>query len=209
MIKVVMISDTHGSHHELQMPEGDLLIHTGDYSSMGSWRELQGLNEWFGTLGYKDIICIDGNHDQYSSSLPREEVQALFTNAHYLRDSEITVQGLRVYGTPWTNRFGDWSFMESEPELKKRFAGIPEGFDILMSHGPAYGILDKNVSGNHCGSTALLERIKVTKPRYHVHGHIHESRGLKEGETVSLNVASLDEWYDIRGEPVVIEIETK
>ncbi len=86
---------------------------------------------------------------------------------------------LKIWGIPYSLWFPQINpkcsaFTGSEEYLKSRYDLIPNDIDILISHSPAYGFLDQNTQGVHCGSKSLLESIKRIKPRLVVHGHIHE-----------------------------------
>lgn len=63
--------------------------------------------------------------------------------------------------------------MYSEKEGEKLWSMIPENTDILVTHGPPYGILDTNIQNQHTGCPHLLQRVLAIKPRLHVFGHIH------------------------------------
>ena len=40
-MKIVFISDTHGFHRKLALPEGDMIIHAGDVSNKGARKEIR------------------------------------------------------------------------------------------------------------------------------------------------------------------------
>ncbi len=208
MKRQVFISDTHGSHDEIFLPEGDILFHCGDYSSSGSLQELLELNRWFGTLGFSDIVVIDGNHDTWSGkTLDANIVRGLFTNATYLRDEEVTIQGLRIYGSPWSKQYGRWQFMKPESELVEVYKKIPENLDILVTHGGPYGILDKVSRAGSVGSVALKEALAALKqpPKVHAFGHIHEGHGtLITANTTYVNASIMDEDYIPTNQPIEV-----
>jgi len=208
--KVVAISDTHMQHGSLDMPEGDLLIHAGDALGRGTYSEAVRLNEWFGTLKgkYKYIIYVPGNHDELFEANPQAG-RDVMTNAIVLIDEGIEIEGLKIYGSPYTTQFYDWSFMKPDGQLRAVWDKIPEGLDILITHGPAYGILDQNMRGDHCGSQTLYEALATKKPRYHIFGHIHESSGVfLLDPTTHINAAVLNDYYNLYQEPKVFEIST-
>ncbi len=63
-IRIVCISDTHNLHEQIPyMPEGDVLIHAGDFSSTGVSEHVQAFVDWFGSQNYAHKIFIAGNHD--------------------------------------------------------------------------------------------------------------------------------------------------
>ena len=190
----------------MEVPPGDLLIHCGDYTGRYSAAELQDFNEWLGTLPFKHRLFVPGNHDAYFEECP-SEARAALTNATTLIDEAITLGGLRIYGTPWVPRFYDWSFMKAEAQLQPIYNMIPEGLDVLITHGPPQWLLDQNGRGHHCGSSNLANIVAAKKPRLHVFGHIHESYGERSfNGTHYVNAASLDGYYCKIQPPIVVDL---
>lgn len=195
------------------LPEGDLLIHCGDFTYMGfdtmSESEVSANFDWLGgeSHKFKRMIGVAGNHDWgFSRDTFEPFMQLLF-------DDEIEFDGLRIYGTPYVPKFFDWAFMESETVLANRYAEIPEGLNILITHGPPDGILDINKHGNHCGSTSLRSRLRDMKqrPLIHCFGHIHPHNGNQPQHTEEMgikfyNAAYVDEEYNPTNGIVVIDI---
>lgn len=191
------------------MPDGDIFIHCGDALGRGSHQEMLVFNEWLGTLPHKHKIYVPGNHDLNLEMNQPAAIKAM-TNAVVLIDAFIEIEGLKIYGTPWTNQFGVWSFMKADHKLEPTFSKIPEGLDILISHGPPYEILDANDQGILCGSYSLQRAVFEKKPRFHLFGHIHESSGIKTiGETTYVNASVLDDRYVYIYPPKIIEITRK
>lgn len=178
-MRIVCVSDTHARHHKTHLPPGDILIHAGDITDRGAIDEVTAFDEWLGTLNYlyrhKVVIC--GNHDFCFQEQPAE-ARRLITNAVYLEDSSVTIEGLTIYGSPWQPWFGDWAFnLQRGPELAMKWALIPEDTQILITHGPPAGILDMTHRGEAVGCRDLLDRVRLIRPRLHVFGHIHEAAG--------------------------------
>lgn len=202
MMRVYAVSDLHGYFPPF-VPECDTLLLAGDYCptrnlDMERRFMLGKFKDWLEKLlmekTVKRIIGIAGNHDFI---LQEDRGLADGLPWIYLQDSEIDIEGIRFYGTPYTRTFYNWAFMESEDKLRQRFQQIPKGLDILLTHGPAYGILDANAQGEHCGSPSLLYRIKDAKPDSVVCGHIHEGHGImQEGKTRYYNVAYINGKYE-------------
>jgi 3',5'-cyclic AMP phosphodiesterase CpdA len=71
-IRFVFISDTHSMHRQLQLPKGDVLIHTGDFSMIGRQDEIEDFSDWLGTLDFKHKIVVSGNHE-VTFDLEREQ----------------------------------------------------------------------------------------------------------------------------------------
>ncbi|MBD3353624.1 MAG: metallophosphoesterase [Candidatus Lokiarchaeota archaeon] len=207
MTKFVCISDTHNQHYKLDLPKGDILLHAGDMTMMGRVDAIKRFNEYLGTLNYRKIVIIAGNHDWLFETQPKE-AEKLITNAIYLKDSEIIIDGIKIYGSPWQPWFGDWAFnLRRGLPLKKKWNLIPKDVDILMTHGPPYSYLDKNFRGEYTGCQDLLYRIRVIAPKYHVFGHIHEGYGTaKEDKTTFINASVVDVHYRMVNDPIVFEL---
>lgn len=61
--RLVCISDTH-SRYSFGLPDGDILLHAGDFSRTGTRKELEELLHWLKTLSnFRLKIIIAGNHD--------------------------------------------------------------------------------------------------------------------------------------------------
>ncbi|XP_008842950.1 metallophosphoesterase domain-containing protein 1 isoform X1 [Nannospalax galili] len=197
--RFVCVSDTHSRTDPIQMPYGDVLIHAGDFTELGLPSEVKKFNEWLGSLPYEYKIVIAGNHEltfdqefmadlikqdfYYFPSVSKlkpenyENVQSLLTNCIYLQDSEVTVRGFRIYGSPWQPWFYGWGFnLPRGQALLEKWNLIPEGVDVLITHGPPLGFLDwvpKKMQ--RVGCVELLNTVqRRVQPRLHVFGHIHE-----------------------------------
>lgn len=178
-MKIVCISDTHGCMPPT--PPGDLLIHAGDLTMKGTPRQLEAAIEWLKAQPQKHKIVIAGNHD-FCLQEGRWARFHFGPSITYLQDSMAEVEGLRIWGSPWTLRFYDWAFMKNEMALAELYAAVPP-CDILITHGPPFGILDEVPRGGgvfreNVGATATLELVHRIKPKLHVFGHIHEGHGI-------------------------------
>lgn len=192
-MKIVSISDTHGHHREVKVPDGDVLIFAGDWtgSCNNQFAQLRDFLYWLQSLPHEHKVVVPGNHDQLAE-VDAERVLQAFTLAgiHLLIDRGVEVDGLRIYGSPWTPRFFNWSFMKDPWALKEVWAQIPAGTDVLVTHGPPRGILDQNFVGQACGCEHLRARLRAVRPMMHIFGHIHEGFGMKEVDgTTFINAA--------------------
>jgi Icc-related predicted phosphoesterase len=198
MMRIYAVSDLHG-YFPPYVPECELLLLGGDYCPTRNLEQekrfMSGkFSEWLREVPAKQVVGIAGNHDFILQDEPEFARSLPWT---YLQDEEINIDGVRIYGTPWTPPFFDWAFMCNESMLQERFSNIPEGLDILLSHGPAWKHLDQNSGKENCGSYSLLQRIKQVKPDSHVFGHIHEGHGvMDDGPTRFYNVAYLNGKYE-------------
>ncbi len=201
-MRIVCVSDTHGWHRDVAVPDGDLLVHAGDLTRKGELDTVDDFDRWLGGLPHRHKVVICGNHDFSFQERPYE-ARSRLTNAVYLEDTSVTVGGLTVYGSPWQPWFGGWAFnLERGPALAAVWARIPEGTDILITHGPPAGILDRTFRGEEVGCADLLARVRQVRPRLHVFGHIHEAAGRTDLDgTAFVNASS----FQGRGGPVVVE----
>lgn len=187
------------------MPPGDLMIHCGDLTMQGTEEELVDIDLWFQELEPQfthGIVYVAGNHDKM---FERDGFRAKEIVKHgiYLEDSGVEIAGWNIWGSPRTPQFFNWSFMGTEEELARYWKRAPEGIDILVTHGPEYGMLDTNYEGTHCGSKSQM----MVKASYKFFGHIHESYGQQKlGDTLYVNAAYMDAKYRPLNPPVVLDL---
>jgi predicted phosphodiesterase len=190
-LTLVCVADTHGFHDGLQVPDGDIFLHAGDLTQRGTRPQLEAVNAWLTRLPHRHKVVIAGNHDFLFQDEPHA-ARALLTGATYLEDGEVTVEGLRIWGSPWQPWFYDWAFnLGRGRDIDAKWRLIPEGIDVLVTHGPPYGLGDTVWGGEHVGCQDLLRHLRRVKPRLHLFGHIHEARGeWQEGPTRVVNVTT-------------------
>ncbi|MDX2303842.1 MAG: metallophosphatase domain-containing protein [Microscillaceae bacterium] len=206
-MKIVCISDTHSGHHAVEIPEGDILIHAGDLTAWGKSSEIKEFNDWLGTLPHPHKIVICGNHDWFFEQSPKEAAQ-LISNAIFLMDSGVDVMGLKIWGSPITPRFFSFAFNRDRGEdIQKHWDMIPTDTDLLITHGPPFGILDRNFRGEWVGCEALRQKVDEISPRMHVFGHIHEAYGLLETEkTIFVNASIMNLEYHPVHQAILVEV---
>lgn len=191
-MKVVCISDTHGSHRKVTLPEGDLLIHAGDISN-GHQGEVEDFLTWFHQLPFPHKVFIGGNMDFPLAYTPTPILSKLPSNVHYLQDELIEIEGLRIWGSPWIPEFVGVFMKKRGVDIDTYWKKIPAKLDILITHTPPYGILDTTSRGVKVGCANLAERLEGLAPRFHIFGHVHEAYGhQKTSSTQFFNVAFLN-----------------
>ncbi len=219
-MRLVIISDTHGQHEDLVLPDGDVLIHCGDVCDYSNEAAVLRFIDWFDKQKHGTKIFIGGNHDarlHYKSQAIKDRLDDLVLAGHdtvYLEDDWIEINKVKFYGSPWTPTFFNWYFMKDRgEEINKVWGQIPSDIDVLITHGPPKGIIDKNYRRESCGCEDLLNRVKEIKPRkVHCFGHIHQHKNatkqcIIEGQdTVFINASSVDEEYKLINPPIVIDI---
>ena len=186
MKKITFISDTHQKHRFLtkDLIGGDIIIHAGDIMTSGYYEtEVKYFCEWFSKLdNYEHKIFIAGNHDRLAEDNPNlfNRIVHEYPNITYLQDSEVVIDGIKIYGSPWQPEFYSWAFNlpRKGPGLMSKWQAIPEDTDILVTHGPPNKILDYVAqSVYHAGCEELLLRVMEVKPKVNVFGHIHQCHG--------------------------------
>jgi Icc-related predicted phosphoesterase len=218
-MKITFISDSHNKHKQIteDLPGGDLLIHAGDISSMGHKHEIQQFCKWFDSLtNYSAVVFIAGNHDFGFEKRPEETMEIVnsYEWITYLQDSVLhfaseNIEIANIYGSPWQPEFHNWAFNlpKNGLELEQKWNNIPDNTDILITHGPAFGYLDKVIGQyDNLGCQLLTKRIKTIKPKIHVCGHIHSGYGyVFDGDTHFINASVLDEQYQYTQKPLTVE----
>lgn len=215
MIRLVLISDTHGKHDQLsedllKLDDGTttIILHAGDISSTGAYIQINRFLDWYAGLPFKHKIFIAGNHDFGFENMSDIQDSYKEKGVIYLMDNSVEVEGLKIYGSPWQPRFYDWAFNVDRDKIAEKWAIMPEGMDIIMTHGPVHGILDHTPRNEKVGCEALFKRIIQLKPKIFVNGHIHYARGVKSfNDTLFVNASVLDESYTYTNKPFVIEID--
>lgn len=233
-MRLVFISDTHlidvirGT--PLHVPDGDVLVHCGDATMRGTYPEIAQFATSFAAYPHKHKVFVPGNHDWgFQTQLAErgskgEEIDW----AHCLMDRGVTIEGVKFWGSPWQPEFCNWAFnLPRGPALRAHWDKIPNDTDVLVTHSPPMGVLDRvwgyekkwvKAKGHvaprrvaeHVGCADLLLAVKRVNPRVHAFGHIHCHYGTRSGvdglRTVFINCALADERYYLTNKPVVYDL---
>jgi Icc-related predicted phosphoesterase len=193
-------------HEQVEVPDGDLLVHAGDLTNCGELEQVASFNAWLGGLPHAHKVVIAGNHDFCFEDAP-QVAEPMITNAHYLIDSSVRVEGITIYGSPWQPRFCDWAFnLNRGTELRGKWDLISPDTDILVTHGPARGYGGETIRGDEAGCEELLAAVHRIRPQLHVFGHIHEGYGsYRNDHTSFLNTSICTIDYDPSNPPLVYE----
>lgn len=219
-----MIIDCIGCLHgyKPKLEGGDLLIVTGDLTSGDDAFQRIDFFLWLDKQDYRKKILIAGNHDNLLEKLPPIR-ESLPENTDYLCDSGVEYEGLKIWGCPWSYKFPGinpkceaFTYGNDTWFYDEKVLNIPTDIDILITHAPAFSVLDgipiEDGSVYHAGSKALYSWLKyVHRPRLHVFSHIHEAYGQTEyfpvfgGDMmISVNCSIMNEKYKPVNAPVRI-----
>ena len=197
-MKILHLSDTHGCHRRLRdLPDADIIVHSGDFTMSGSQQEAIDFMNWFSELPYLHKIFICGNHDE---CLFNANIEGLNPNVHYLCNSGVKINGVKFYGVPM------FLYDCITDRQARNYAGIPLDTDVLITHAPAFGILDFD-DGINFGSEELLAKLPSLNLKAHLFGHIHAQNGVTTiNGTIFSNGAIMNSSYDNLNKPQLIII---
>ena len=209
-LRVVAVSDTHGKHRFLPIPKDcDLLIHCGDllqrYGYAGDLGAglpaLYDFRSWLRSIPTRHAVFVGGNHDRLLEKLGEDRVREIFEKydgIHYLKDSAVEIEGLIVYGSPWSpeGSTGNVAFQQGQTAVERaKLASNLPSIDVLITHAA-------------CASwDPILASHGV---QLHCHGHWHNGHGQARihgaNGCISINVASNDMIYRPKNPPVVMDV---
>jgi Icc-related predicted phosphoesterase len=215
VMRIVHVSDTHGRHSDVHVPDGDVLVHSGDFSQRAKTDDdaraaLQSICGWFASLMHERVILIGGNHEIALSKWTVDEIRAMLPDkVTYLMDESVVIGGVRFYGSPWT-RSRRMGFSADDDEIRRHWARIPRDTDVLVTHQPPFGVLDlarhRGKSSRRCidcdqvhrnrrhwGCRHLLKRVaKLDCLKLHCFGHVHECAGVVKIESTLFSNGAAD-----------------
>jgi len=227
-------SDLHGFLPEVSKP-CDVFVIAGDiepdrFTFEGNWDSqkrllwlVRNFIPWLKTIPAKQILAIAGNHDRLASQVPElyRQITEHVPHFRYLECEDHVFENVKFWGSPYSVKFGNWSFMEEDWLLKARWENIPTDVEVLIIHGPAYQINDQagaKYTGKpeNVGSKTLLSHLEnrhFPKLKLLITGHVHEADRMTEvkqqfgsGFVRCANVAQMDIMYEPANPPTYLEI---
>lgn len=223
-MRVIATSDFHGTLPTI--PECDLLLIGGDVCPVWD-HKLQFQREWLDTtfrdwlksVPAKNIVGIAGNHDFYAQDRKGDTLLRSLPWT-YLKNETVEVAGLKIFGSPYSNKFGSWAFMKKDLDLAAIWDTIPRDVDIILVHGPPWGFGDEvigfsatkrgMVEPEHVGSTSLANQLFYDvwdNLKLVVFGHIHEGYGEYGMKNIKmLNVSLMDDLYKPVNPPMEVQL---
>lgn len=168
-----------------------------DYSLILSSGDLRGeYLSFLATFTNAPVLYVHGNHDTRYIKRPPEGCLCI-------EDRIFEYRGIRILGLGGSMRYRPGDCQYTEKEMQKRIAKLKRplrklgGFDILLSHAPAYGVGDAP-DLPHQGFQCFCDLLDQYHPAYFVHGHVHANysrdfqRIRQYGDTVVVN--SYEKW---------------
>ena len=220
MARIVCISDTHNQHQDIKLPEGDILVHAGDFTNFGKMESILTFLSWMEQQDFKHKLLICGNHElEFSEKTSELEPIVESFGVELIHNRIHEAEGLTFYGEPRSQEFFDWGWMYKRGAPAERVWSRLPAVDVLVTHGPPYGFGDKvpyrldrytQKFSDKAGCPTLLEKLKEgPRPALLVCGHIHEGHGIYPTEfgTTIVNAAIMNRKYKPVNSPIVVTME--
>jgi len=219
-MRLVCMSDTHGFHKKLTIPDGDMFICAGDFSMRAKMSHVVEFARWVDSLPHKYKIVVPGNHDMACEG-NELWAQEEFAPAVFFRHDYHYVGGLRIFGSAYSSSIfepSEWCYDyprygEFGPRLWSAIRDYP--VDVLITHGPPRTIGDRVISQHdredpHDGDGALLRVVKDIQPKVHIFGHIHEGYGsytIQDCSTRFYNVSVCTVEYQPTNPVTIVDLD--
>jgi Icc-related predicted phosphoesterase len=206
-MKIVAMSDTHGKHRKMNehdVPDGDVLIHAGDFTGQGSKSEAIDFLTWFDSFPHDHKLVIAGNHDFVMEGASRQKKEVLNflkeTDIQYLEDSTTSINGVIFHGSPYCNTYEQYAFNDEMTPVSPKV-------DVLITHGPPKGTMDCIKGEGHVGSSEIKDQVEKVTPDHHIFGHIHEQFG-SQGPYHNVSLPDDHDYLRIKEKPLSFNYET-
>lgn len=201
-MNLLVFSDTHNLHTQIDkkaISKDAIVIHGGDAMIGGKHpQEILEFAHWWNSIPNRKYM-VPGNHDRHFEKETSKYWQTYRRMIKGLKvDQAVTIGNAKLWFSPWCRKFRDWAWNKTEDQLTEIYKKIPKDTNILVTHTPPYGILDKNSQGMPCGSQALTLAINnLPELKLVICGHIHECRGYVErGGVLYVNASNCGIPYD-------------
>lgn len=173
-MRILAIADQESSylwdHFEKSKLEGiDLIISCGDLNP--------NYLSFLATFTSAPVLYVHGNHDERYNQTPPE-------GCICIEDKIYVHQGIRILGLGGSMRYKPGECQYTERQMKARVNKLKfqllrrRGFDILVTHAPAYQLND-GMDLPHQGFRAFLTLLDRYRPKFFLHGHVHMSYGRR------------------------------
>ena len=171
-MKILFMSDeeskSYWDYFQKDAFEGvDLIVSCGDLKAE--------YLSFLATMTSIPVLYVKGNHDDKYDMRPPE-------GCICIEDEIFEFHGLRILGLGGSYRYKEGKNQYTDREMEKRVRCLgmklffKKGFDILVTHAPAYGVNDGEDT-SHRGFKVFRTLIEKYEPKYFVHGHVHMNYG--------------------------------
>jgi Icc-related predicted phosphoesterase len=173
-MKILALADEESAYlwdyFEKSKLEGiDLIISCGDLNPK--------YLSFLATFTNAPVIYVHGNHDKKYKNIPPE-------GCICIEDEIYVYKGVRILGLGGSMKYNSDECQYTEREMRKRVRKLrwklfrSKGFDILVTHAPAFGLNDGD-DLPHRGFQVFNTLIEKYNPKYFLHGHVHMRYGRK------------------------------
>lgn len=127
------------------------------------------------TMASVPVLYVHGNHDVKYEKVPPDGCVCI-------EDTIYVHEGVRILGLGGSMRYKPGAHQYTEFQMQCRVQKLrPKiwrhgGFDILVTHAPAYQLNDGE-DLPHQGFRAFLYLMEKYKPKFFLHGHVHMNYG--------------------------------
>jgi len=215
VVRVVIISDTHGHFNTITCSPGDLLIHCGDITAFGTLSELRVFSNFLKSIRhqYRQIVVVPGKRDRCFYTEPEIASKIVSEHGIVLIDSYLNFSGIKLYGTPHVPALRNNAFELDDIKRYDLFSLIPTNLDILITHTPPKWVLDfvqSNGTLVNSGCPILYDSILRVRPQICVFGHIHEGYGYTNLDNITyVNASICDGLNRPTRQPIIIDYNTE
>lgn len=226
-MRIVLLSDTHCAHRQLKVPQGDMIIHAGDFTHTGKEEEVESFFKWFVALPHRHKIVVPGNHEiTMCNKIKRNLVRMDRARYNYglkptIKRSLDKIDRARRVVEDYSDRGVHFLIDRAVVVDGIKIYGSPwcvGNYNIMGTWGfwtdnpkehwvdipPDTDILvthtpPSGILDDGLGCKALLNRVKVVKPYLHVFGHIHSKGGEQffTDKTHFINAAVMNDKYNV------------
>ncbi|EOS44672.1 metallophosphoesterase [Lachnospiraceae bacterium JLR.KK009] len=128
------------------------------------------------TMASIPVLYVHGNHDGKYGKTPPD-------GCICIEDQIYVYKGIRILGLGGSMRYSKGNYQYTEWQMKQRAAKLRfqlfrrRGFDILVTHAPAYQLNDGR-DLPHQGFQVFRSLLEKYKPKFFLHGHVHLTYGV-------------------------------
>ncbi|MCM1411417.1 MAG: metallophosphoesterase [Lachnospiraceae bacterium] len=190
-MKILAIADHESSllwdYFDKSYLEGiDLILSCGDLKPQ--------YLSFLATFTQAPVLYVHGNHDDRYEETPPD-------GCICIEDRIYVHEGVRILGLGGSMRYKPGSHQYTQAQMRRRVRRLwwslkwSKGFDILLTHSPAYQLNDGE-DLPHRGFEVFRTLLDKYKPTFFVHGHVHLNYGRKYKRICAYNETQVINAYE-------------